>query len=113
MCQQCDIIEVLFKAASKDAHKNYYPVLRFLQALEEEKYIELYAGDCLLEDAMKILESEQQYTVCHYFQCKSCKAIYFLGACIRGVPIFKKIENIEQENLNNMISGNIGTYYNN
>lgn len=103
----------LFDASTENPHDNYYPVLRFLEGMEEQKLVELIAGDCLLKDAASIFESEKHYTLCHYIRCKSCGAVYFIGACIRGTPVFKKEENGVPENINKIIWGNMGLYYKN
>ena len=73
--------------------------------------MELFAGDCLLEDTDSVLDAEQHYTVCHYMRCRSCEAIYLIGACIRGRPIYRRVEDIKKENLDNRLWGRCGTYY--
>ena len=73
--------------------------------------MELYAGDCPLEDTGAVLDAEQHYTVCHYMQCRSCGALYFVGACIRGTPVFRQVEDIRKENLGTRLWGRCGTYY--
>ena len=103
MCKECDIIQALFTAASKSPRNNYYPTLKFLVALEKQKRILLYAGDCTLSDAIKVLETEQHYTVCHYYKCIGCSQVFFFGACIRGTPIYKMIDDAEDVNYRNMI----------
>ncbi|NLG04270.1 MAG: hypothetical protein GX567_10655 [Clostridia bacterium] len=37
--------------------------------------------------------------------------IYFFGACIRGTPIYKVIDDITNENIDNMIWGKQGNYF--
>lgn len=113
MCQQCDIILKLFDASKENPHDNYYHVLRLLEEMEEQKLVELIAGDCLLKDAAEVLASEKRYTVCHYLRCVSCETFYFIGACIRGTPVFKKAENIVSEDISKIIWGNVGLYYKN
>lgn len=113
MCNECHTIEVKFNAATKDTHKSYVPLLNFLQSLEEQNRIELFAGDCLLGEAIEVLYEEKHYTVCHYLKCTYCGQIFFFGACIRGTPIYRVVDNIANENLSNRIWGNVGTkYYN-
>ena len=79
--------------------------------LERQGDIELYAGDCPLEGADAVLDAEKHYTVCHYMQCRSCGALYFVGACIRGTPVFRQVADIKKENLDTRLWGRCGTYY--
>lgn len=112
MCECCDIIKVLFKEANTNPHIYYQSIINFLEAMEKSEKAELFAGDTLLKDAVNILYEEKHYTVCHYVRCKKCGLIYFVGACIRGKPIFKEVKDIEKENIDNLIWGCIGFYYN-
>ena len=59
--------------------------------LVDQGTLELLAGDCRLEDADGGLASEQHLTVCHYLRCKSCGNLYFVSACIRGKPDFRRV----------------------
>lgn len=111
MCDNCGLIESAFGGAQAEPFRNYYPVLLMLEGLETQQRIELYAGDCKLTEAVAVLNSEQHFTVCHYFRCTRCGKMFFLGACVRGVPKFKVIDDIESINFSNMIWGNIGTRY--
>ncbi len=113
MCNNCNIIKTLFHSAKENPHENYIPVLRFLEGMETEKRIELFAGDSLLRYSLEVLNSEKHFTVCHYLKCPQCGQIHFLGACIRGIPLYKVIDNIDNEKLDNLIWGNVGTKYNN
>ena len=58
-----------------------------------------------------VLDAEQHYTVCHYMRCRSCGALYFVGACIRGAPVFRQVADIRKENLDTRLWGRCGTYY--
>ena len=61
--------------------------------------------------AAQMKEAEQHYTVCHYMRCRSCGALYFVGACIRGAPVFRQVADIRKENLDTRLWGRCGTYY--
>lgn len=37
--------------------------------------------------------------------------MYFFGTCIRGTPIYRKVENIKQEEINKIIWGTEGIYF--
>lgn len=54
--------------------------------------MDLYAGDCPLEDTNAVLDAEQHYTVCHYMRCRSCGAFYFVGAGVESTIYRKKTE---------------------
>ena len=99
------------KEASSISHRQYDQLLQKLMELERQGDMELYAGDCPLEDTSAGLDAEQHYTVCPYMQYCSCGALYFVGACIRGAPVFRQVEDIRNENLDTRLWGRCGTYY--
>lgn len=111
MCKQCSSIKALFETVGDNPHINYIPTILFLNGLESNNIIELYAGDCKLSEALNILNEEKHYTVCHYLKCKECGQIFFIGACIRGIPKYKQIEDIRDENINNLLWGKEGTIF--
>ncbi len=87
------------------------PLLMMLKEMESQKRIELFAGDCPIEDVLDHLGSELHYTVCHYFKCKACGKFIFIGACIRGTPIFNTLNTLEDIDLDNILWGKIGTLF--
>lgn len=107
----CPSCAPLSAQASINSHRQYHQLLLELMERERQGLIELFAGDCPLEDANTVLEAEQHFTVCHYMRCRSCGAIYFVGACIRGTPVFRQVEDVKKENLDNRLWGRCGTYY--
>ena len=111
MCKNCDIVDSSFKGANSNPHLNLAPIHSLLSVLVKRKQLEIYAGDCPFDDMLEVLEEEKHYTVCFYLRCSECGKIYFFGACIRGTPIYKYIEDIKKEKIDNMIWGNEGVYY--
>lgn len=99
------------KKASGRSYRQYDQILQKLMELEQQGKMELFAGDCPLEDTDAALEAEQHYTVCQYMRCRSCGAIYFIGACIRGAPVYRKVENLQKENLDTRLWGRYGIYF--
>lgn len=79
--------------------------------MEDNKVIELYAGDCKLSETINVLYEEKHYTVCHYFKCNECEQMFFIGACIRGTPIYKQINNIMEEKVEKLLWGKEGTKF--
>ena len=110
-CSICGLLAAQMKEASGGSYRQYDQILQKLMELERQDVMELFAGDCLLEDTDSVLDAEQHYTVCHYMRCRSCEAIYLIGACIRGRPIYRRVEDIKKENLDNRLWGRCGTYY--
>jgi hypothetical protein len=110
-CPSCGQLAVQMKEASGGSYRQYDQILRKLTELERQGEMELLAGDCPLEDTDAVLEAEQHYTVCHYMRCRSCGALYFVGACIRGAPVFRQVEDMGKENLDTRLWGRCGTYY--
>lgn len=111
MCKNCKVVEELFIAASSNPHENYVPVYRLLEELIKQKRLEVYAGDCPFEDVLKVLNSEKHYTVSFYLACTQCSNIFFYGACIRGKPVYKKVENFSKEKTEALLRGREGLYF--
>ena len=110
-CPFCGQLAAQMKEASGGSYHQYDQLLQKLMELERQGNVELFAGDCPLEDTNAVLEAEQHYTVCHYMRCRSCGALYFVGACIRGAPVFRQVADIRKENLDTRLWGRCGTYY--
>ena len=111
VCPSCGQLAAQMKEDGSISHRQYDQLLQKLMELERQGDMELFAGDCPLEDAGAVLGAEQHYTVCHYMQCRSCGALYFVGACIRGAPVFRQVADIGKENLDTRLWGRCGTYY--
>lgn len=107
MCNNCNIINQAFSCA-----KSYHmlPLYHLLKAMIERNQLEVYAGDCKFEDTLQVLQEETHYTVCFYLKCPICEEYYFFGNCIRGEPVYKRVKEIDKENLNK-IWGKEGTYF--
>ena len=89
-CPSCGQMAAQMKEDSSISYRQYDQHLQKLMELERQGDMELYAGDCPLEDTGAVLDAEQHYTVCHYMRCRSCGTLYFVGACIRGTPVFRQ-----------------------
>ena len=111
MCNKCDLVKAAFAGAKNEPHLNYLPVHAMLSALLKQHRLELYAGDCPFDKMTEVLESEAHYTVCSYLKCTECDTFYFFGACIRGAPIYKVIDDISAKELGKMLWGTEGTYF--
>ena len=83
------------------------------QGLDGSRYSGTVRGDCPLEDADGILASEQHLTVCHYLRCKSCGSLYYVGACIRGKPVFRRVTDQDTERIAFRLWGRCGTFFEN
>lgn len=110
-CSSCASLAAQMKETSDRSYRQYDQIFQKLMELEQQGKMELFAGDCPLGDTDAVLGAEQHYTVCQYMQCRSCGAIYFIGACIRGAPVYRKVENLQKENLNTKLWGRYGTYF--
>ena len=110
-CPSCGQMAAQMKEDSSISYRQYDQLLQKLMELERQGDMELYAGDCPLEDTGAVLDAEQHYTVCHYMRCRNCGALYFVGACIRGAPVFRQVADIRKENLGTRLWGQCGTYY--
>lgn len=96
-CPSCGQLAAQMKEDGSISHRQYDQLLQKLMELEQQGDMELFAGDCPLADTGAVLGAEQHYTVCHYMQCRSCGALYFVGACIRGAPVFRQVADIRKE----------------
>ena len=104
-CPSCGPLAAQMKEASGGSYRQYDQILRELMELERRGDMELFAGDCPLEDTDTVLDAEQHYTVCHYMRCRNCGALYFVGACIRGTPVFRQVADIRKEDLGTRLWG--------
>lgn len=110
-CPSCGQLTAQMREDGSISYHQYDQLLQKLMELERQGDMELFAGDCPLEDTGAVLDAEQHYTVCHYMRCRSCGALYFVGACIRGVPVFRQVADIKKENLDTKLWGRYGTYF--
>lgn len=97
-CPSCGQLAAQMKEDGSISYRQYDQLLQKLMELERQGDMELYAGDCPLEDTGAVLDAEQHYTVCHYMRCRGCGALYFVGACIRGAPVFRQVADIRKIN---------------
>ena len=111
ICPSCGQLAAQMKEASGGSYHQYDQLLQKLMELERQGNVELFAGDCPLEDTNAVLEAEQHYTVCHYMRCRGCGALYFVGACIRGAPVCRQVADIRKKDLDTRLWGRCGTYY--
>lgn len=111
MCKNCSIVEYSFEGAKSNPNFNLEPIHNLLSVLVKRNRLEIYAGDCPFDDMMKVLYAEERYTVRFYLRCPECGKIYLFGACIRGNAIYKCVEDISKEKIDNRIWGNKGIYY--
>jgi len=79
--------------------------------LVKQERLEFFAGDCPLDEVEDHLSEEIHYTIKHYFRCKGCKKYFFIGACIRGKPIYKTMVYVNDLNFENILWGHYGTLY--
>ena len=111
VCPSCGQLAAQMKEDGSISHRQYDQLLQKLMELERQGDMELFAGDCPLEDTGAVLDAEQHYTACHYMQCRGSGALYFVGACIRGAPVFRQVADIRKEKLDTRLWGRCGTYY--
>lgn len=72
--------------------EQYYKNVLKLNEWEEAGILELYAGDSYINDIPEHYANEDRYTINHYYRCKTCGRVYFIGFCCRGSLIFKAEE---------------------
>lgn len=111
MCKNCNDIDTAFKNAQGTPHKSFMPVYELLLSKIENEQLTIYAGDCKFKDMLDIIDEELHFTVCFYLQCPACGIFYFFGVCIRGAPVYKKLENITKKEIENIIWGKEGTFF--
>ena len=113
MCRNCDDIDTAFKNAREDPHKSFMPIYELLLNKIENEQLTIYAGDCKFKEMLDIIDEEFHFTVCFYLQCPACGIFYFFGTCIRGTPIYKKLESIDEKKIKNMFWGREGKFFKN
>ena len=116
MCEKCNFISGVFELINSDKsdninqHRNFTPTFFLLKHFEKWGDIELYAGDCTTKEFDETEDKETHYTWCFYFKCKTCGKYFFIGACIRGTPIYKIYDKLTSEDLR-ILWGKSGTYF--
>lgn len=110
MCKNCEIVRKTFEGAALSPNENLSPVYSLLLTMIKAKRLELYAGDCRFEDMFKILSNEEHFTVSFYLDCSVCGKLYFLGACIRGVPKYLEADYNESV-INKTLWGSEGDFF--
>lgn len=110
-CPVCGPLAARMGEVTGGSGRQYDRLLRDLMERERQGGMELFAGDCPLAEAGAALEAEEHYTVCHYLRCRRCGALYFVGACIRGAPVLRRVEDLGGERLNARLWGRCGTFY--
>ena len=66
VCPSCGQLAAQMKEDGSISHRQYDQLLQKLMELERQGDMELFAGDCPLEDTGAVLDAEQHYTACHY-----------------------------------------------
>lgn len=112
-CPACSSLHKLLTANARDSWKKYDQVMATSRDLVIQGTLELFAGDCPLEDADDALASEQHLTVCHYLRCKSCGNLYYVGGCIRGKPVFRRVTDQDSERIAFRLWGRYGSFFEN
>ncbi|WP_182524284.1 hypothetical protein [Nocardioides dongkuii] len=49
-------------------------------------------ADVPVDQMVALLERDTKYTIVSYLACVTCGATYFWGLCIRGEPIWRRVE---------------------
>lgn len=111
ICGNCEIVKTAFAGAASEPHLNYLPVHALLSTMLKQNRLEVYAGDCPFDEMTEQLNNETHYTVCFYLKCIKCGKVFFFGACVRGVPIYKAVDDTTRINFNNQLWGREGTYF--
>ena len=82
ICHSCGQLAAQMKEASGGSYRQYDQLLQKLMELERQGNVELFAGDCPLEDTNTVLEA-----------------------------VFRQVADIRTENLDTRLWGRCGTYY--
>lgn len=83
----CNCVDQLISDPNKRG--KYFENIVKLNQWEEDKILELYAGDSYLDKIPEHCEKEDRYTISHYYRCKKCGRVFFIGFSCRGGFIFK------------------------
>ena len=110
-CPACAAFAAEITAQARDRQRGYDAVLRLAIGLQRQGVLELFAGDCPLENTGAVLAAEEHYTVCHYLRCRRCGALWFVGACVRGEPICKRADDVQTADLRRMLWGRCGSCF--
>ena len=110
-CPFCGSLASQIKGALNASYRQYDHILCKLMELEQQGCMELFAGDCPLEDTDAVLNAEQHYTVCHYLRCPQMRRSLFFGCLHPGYTGISAGGRHRKENLSTRLWGRCGTYF--
>lgn len=104
MCLNCNEMEKLVKKNKID--------LKIIEELINNKSIELYAGNCFINEIDHYMEKGNHYTINTICRCNYCNEYYYIGFCLYGNPIIKVIDEDDvQKRASNLEWGYVGTHF--
>jgi hypothetical protein len=103
-CEKCKSMQELVADDKIDLNK--------IQELVDDNVIELYAGNCYPKELSNHMNEGKHYTMNTYYHCTECDSYYYLGFCLYGRPIIKKVNHGDAENSALRLEwGFVGTYF--
>lgn len=91
-CKNCLKLKEFFDVAKHNPHGNLRSAYDLMRELYNQKKITLYMSDCSFENFLEEIHLEKHYTYHLYLKCTRCQKIFFLGVCIRGVPLYETLD---------------------
>lgn len=111
MCIRCDEIAKRFPLDLSSHHAAFADYKWAYKALTDKvslRHFELYAGDCPMDEIEHNLDI--MYTMRHYVRCRNCGRIFFIGFCVRGMPLGEIVDSLPPT-IEHISNGHYGTYY--
>lgn len=109
-CCTCIATEVI-QAKGAGYDKYFYLVLK-LESLVKKGDLDLVCGSCDLNQTVRYFEQEKFYTLSHFLTCNTCARTFYVGACVRGSPVFEVDREIPpKEKLFNVYNGRVGSVF--
>ena len=93
----CHKVIKQFEWANKDSHHRLHETYELLKKMHDEGELILIASDYPFDDFSKEISEEMHYTYSAYLKCPHCGKIYRLGVCVRGEPLYRKVEEADVE----------------
>ncbi|MBM6616337.1 hypothetical protein [Bacillus suaedaesalsae] len=102
-CERCNSIGLDFKK------RNYLEAFQLMREHAKQGNLTFVAGSCPLDNLEEHIETEDLYTIDHYFSC-SCGQVFYTGFCIRGLPTLRLYDSLPK-GFDKTISGRYGIFF--
>lgn len=115
-CEKCSEIRKMIseRNAVKYHDRSCFLDDNALQKMTDDSRMELFAGNCFPAELGEHCREEVHYTIKSVLKCNGCGQYYYIGYCVRGLPVLKEYSGEDALSFaEHMTWGFKGTYFEN